>query len=59
MVPAGSWFGAVVNDESSNCLAGCTVAPGFDFRDFELADRAELVGLCPQHREIIERLTRG
>ncbi len=59
MVPAGSWFGAVVDDASSFCLVGCTVAPGFDFRDFELADRAELVGLYPQHRGVLERLTRG
>ncbi len=59
MVPAGNWFGAVVDDASSYCLVGCTVAPGFDFRDFELADRAELVGSYPQHRAIIERLTRG
>ncbi len=59
MVPAGSWFGAALDDASSYCLVGCTVAPAFDFRDFELADRAALVGLYPQHRGIIERLTRG
>jgi len=59
MVSAGSWFGATVDDLSSYCLVGCTVAPGFDFRDFELADRAALVGLYPQHRGIIERLTMG
>ncbi len=59
MVPADTWFGAVVDAASSFCLVGCTVAPGFDFRDFELADRAALVDLYPQHRGIIERLTRG
>ena len=59
MVPVGTWFGAVVDDASSFCLVGCTVAPGFDFRDFELADRAKLVGLYPQHRGVIERLTKG
>ncbi len=58
MVPAASWFGAVEDDASSHCLVGCTVAPGFDFRDFELADRAALVGLYPEQRGIIERLTR-
>lgn len=53
MIPAGSWFGAVVDDASSLCLVGCTVAPGFDFRDFKLANRSELVGLCPQQRGVV------
>lgn len=37
---------------------GGTVAPGFDFADFELADRASLLAQFPQHRETIIRLTR-
>jgi len=39
-------------------LVGCTVAPGFDFADFEMARREELVKDYPQHRSVIERLTR-
>jgi uncharacterized protein len=39
-------------------LVGCTVAPGFEFEDFELAKREELMRRFPQHRELIERLTR-
>ena len=39
-------------------LTGCTVAPGFDFADFEMAKRAELIAQYPQHRNIIQRLTR-
>jgi uncharacterized protein len=39
-------------------LVGCTVAPGFEFEDFELAKRKELVRRFPRHRELIERLTR-
>ena len=38
-------------------LVGCTVAPGFDFADFEMADRATLVAEFPQHRAVIERMT--
>ena len=57
MVPAGSWYGAVVNDPESYALVGGTVAPGFDFDDFELAERTGLVALYPQHRALIERLT--
>jgi len=39
-------------------LVGCTVAPGFDFEDFELAKRDELTRLYPQHRALIHSLTR-
>jgi predicted cupin superfamily sugar epimerase len=38
-------------------LVGCAVAPGFEFEDFELADRSSLLNAYPQHRLIIERLT--
>lgn len=34
VVPAGIWQAAEPLD--GDCLAGCTVAPGFDFADFEL-----------------------
>jgi predicted cupin superfamily sugar epimerase len=59
VVKAGCWFGARVKDRQSFALVGCTMAPGFDFEDFELATRAELTGLFPQHRDLIERLTRA
>ena len=58
MVPAGSWFGVTVVGENGYALLGCTVAPGFDFNDFELADRTILISEFPQHAEIITRLTR-
>jgi predicted cupin superfamily sugar epimerase len=58
VTPSGSWFGATVNDKSSFSLVGCIVAPGFEFSDFELGKRDELLKQFPQHREIIEKLTR-
>jgi len=58
MVPAGCWFGSHVADWKSWALVGCTVAPGFDFADFEMAKRSELVVRYPQHRVMIERFTR-
>jgi hypothetical protein len=58
VVRAGCYFGASVSDSRSYSLVGCTVAPGFEFADFELADREELCRLYPQHRQIIEGLTR-
>ena len=57
VVKAGCWFGATVDDPQSCALVGCTVSPGFDFRDFELGDRQELVSRFPQHRSIIVELT--
>lgn len=57
MIPAGSWFGATVNDAYSFSLVSCTVAPGFDFNDFELGCRDNLLAEFPLNREIILRLT--
>lgn len=57
VVAAGSWYGAVVKEPDSYSLVGGTVAPGFEFADFELADRRALVAAFPQHRALIERLT--
>jgi predicted cupin superfamily sugar epimerase len=59
LIPAGTWFGVAVDDPASYVLAGCTVSPGFEYEDFELGNRAELTAAYPQHREVIERLTRA
>jgi predicted cupin superfamily sugar epimerase len=58
VVKAGCWFASRVRDGRGFALVGCTVAPGFDFEDFEMAKREELVREYPRHREVIERLTR-
>ncbi len=52
-VNAGDWFAASVDDTTGFSLVGCTVAPGFEFDDFELAKQNELSVLFPQHRNII------
>jgi uncharacterized protein len=59
MVPAGCWFGAEVTGAGEYCLVGCTVAPGFDFADFEMAGRDELLRRYPAHAEMIRRMTRA
>jgi uncharacterized protein len=59
VVPLGCWFATHVADWKSWALVGCTVAPEFEYEDFEIAKREELVRQFPQHREMIERLTRG
>lgn len=58
VVKAGCWFGSKVKDPAGYALVGCTVAPGFDFADFELARRHELTSQFPQHTAIIRALTR-
>lgn len=58
VVPAGAWFAAEISAGGTFALVGCTVAPGFDFADFELAERATLVARHPEHREVVDRLTR-
>lgn len=59
VVPKGCWFASEVKDKNSYSLVGCTVAPGFDFEDFELTQRKELINTYPQHEKIISRLTRS
>ncbi|KAI9191633.1 hypothetical protein LWI28_011198 [Acer negundo] len=43
--------------ESHYSLVGCTWAPAFQFEDFELAKRSELVSLFPNHESLISLLT--
>lgn len=56
-VPAGCWFGASVDAPNSYALVGCTVAPGFDFADFEMGKRSDLLTIYSNHAELIEWLT--
>lgn len=57
-VKANTWFGSRVYGSGNFSLVGCTVYPGFDFNDFELANRQDLIQLFPQHRQLISELTR-
>lgn len=57
-VKAGSWFASECASSDSWSLVGCTVAPGFDFADFELANKEQLATAYPQHSTLIRRLCR-
>ncbi|MGD0675690.1 MAG: cupin domain-containing protein [Polyangiaceae bacterium] len=57
VVPAGIWQAAVVRGPRY-ALCGCTVAPGFDFADFEMPSRSDLSARMPALRSVIERLAR-
>jgi uncharacterized protein len=56
VVVAGQWFAAECRDANGAALVGCTVAPGFEFSEFELAAPGALEALYPQHRDLIARL---
>ncbi len=59
VVPAHAWFASEpVGAEGEFSFVGCTVAPGFDFADFELADADHLSFEFPNHKAIIQRLSR-
>ncbi|MFZ6666328.1 cupin domain-containing protein [Peijinzhouia sedimentorum] len=58
IIPKDTWFAAEVLAPNSYTLISCTVSPGFDFRDFELAKRKEIISNFPQDDELIERLTK-
>lgn len=57
LVPAGCWFGAYPEPGTKFSLVGCTVAPGFEFDDFELRGRAALLKDFPASGELITKLT--
>jgi len=58
VVPSNCWFASRPAPKSEYCFVGCTVSPGFEFDDFELANSNELSAMYPQHKEIIKELCR-
>ena len=56
-VEQGQWFAAQPVEREGYSLVGCTVSPGFDFRDWELADRKNLLDKYPQHEELVRKFT--
>jgi len=58
VIEPGHWFGAAPHPDTDFCLVGCTVAPGFEDDDFELAVRDELLEAFPRHGDIIQRLAK-
>lgn len=56
LVPAGRWFAAQCEQADGYSLVGCTVAPGFEFEEFEIGDKAFLQQHWPEHTELIARL---
>lgn len=57
VVPAGAWQAAIPLGTRWT-LCGCTVAPGFDFAEFELPGRDVLLAQLPGHEALVRRFTR-
>lgn len=53
-----NWFAAEVEDKNSFTLFGCTVSPGFEFDDFEMGKRRELIKKFSHHKNLIKWLTK-
>lgn len=58
VVPGNHWFAANLVNENDYSLVGCTVSPGFDFKDFELPTQKELIAKFPKHQQLITELTK-
>ena len=58
VVPANCWFASIPANHAAFCFVGCTVSPGFDFNDFELAKANDLINEFPNLSEEIKKLCR-
>ena len=58
VIKKNNWFSAEVINKRSFALIGCTVSPGFDFSDFELATREFLLSSFPQHKNLVLKFTK-
>jgi len=57
VIPRGIWQGSFVRPGGRFALLGATVAPGFDFADYEAGERANLLRQYPAQKELVLRLT--
>lgn len=57
VVPRGVWQGSLLEPGGDFALLGCTVAPGFEYADYEHGQRAALAAQYPAFAELIGRLT--
>jgi uncharacterized protein len=56
LIPAGTIFASEMSDKNSFALVSCMVSPGFEFEDFKLYSKKELIKKYPAHKVIAERL---
>jgi predicted cupin superfamily sugar epimerase len=58
MVSAGVWFASEIPSANGFSLVSCAVAPGFEFSEFEMAEKDVLLKKYPEHSGILSRLCR-
>ncbi|RFZ84095.1 cupin domain-containing protein [Mucilaginibacter terrenus] len=58
VVPAGLWFAAEIPSKTAYTLVSCAVAPGFEFSEFEMADKATMLATYPNHGALLNQLCR-
>lgn len=58
VVPAGLWFAAELPSKTGYTLVSCAVAPGFEFTEFEMANKEELIKSYPGNEALFGRLCR-
>lgn len=58
VIPPNTWFAAEIPSAAGFALVSCAVAPGFDFAEFEMAKKGELLVQYPQHKDLLDRLCR-
>lgn len=56
VIPKNHWFAAKIKNHIGYCLVSCIVAPGFEFEDFVLANKQDLLIQYPQHLDVIEQM---
>ena len=57
VIPRNTWFAAGLKNAGSFVLVGCTVCPGFEFDDFRLGERSNLLLKFPEHSDLIKKFT--
>jgi predicted cupin superfamily sugar epimerase len=57
-IEAGLWFAAEIPSGNGFVLVSCAVAPGFDFTEFEMAKKEEMIALYPQYTALLHKLCR-
>ena len=57
LVPGGVWQGCSLEPGGEFALMGTTMAPGFDYADYEVGARENLISRYPKEAEMIRQLT--
>ncbi len=57
-IAANTWFAAEIPGKTGYALCSCAVAPGFEFAEFEMGNKEDLLTAFPVAATLIEKLSR-